>query len=92
MKKIFSLAVALVFFFSMTAPLFAALPRPIEKLTNGVKNVITSPMELIDHTKKEVDSSKYKALGLIIGLVKAPFHMVKKAGKGIVDVATFPIE
>ena len=92
MKRIFSFIAALTFLFSTTAPLFAALPRSIEKITHGVKDVVTSPMELIDHTKKEVDSSKYKALGLISGLVKSPFHMVKKAGKGIMDVATFPID
>ena len=92
MKRLFSLTVALAFLFTFAAPLHAALPRPVDKIKNGTMEVIKSPLELIDHTKKEVDSSKYKALGLVGGLAKAPFHMVKKAGHGIVEIATFPID
>ena len=92
MKKSFIIAVVFAFVMSISAVAFAAIPKPLDKMAKGVLEVIKSPIELYDHTKKEVNGQDIKAFGLIKGLVTAPFYMVEKAGKGVVDVATFPIK
>ena len=93
MKKALMLLIALTFIMSMVGVLQAAdLPKPIDKLAKGTTTVIKSPTELYDHTKKSVDSADHKVIGLFKGLIMSPFHMVKKAGSGALDVATFPID
>lgn len=92
MKKALIFGLALAFVFTFTAPIFADIPKSIDKLVKGTTDIVKSPIVLYDHTKKEIDGADYKALGLIKGLAEAPFHMVKKAGKGLLDVITFPIE
>jgi len=54
--------------------------------------VIKSPLVLHDHAKSEMDNADHKAFGLMKGLLEAPFHMVRQAGDGLLDIATFPIE
>ena len=90
MKKILILIVAFGFMASFIAPVYADVARSMDKLKGGVVDIVKSPLVLIDHTKKEVDGADYKAVGLLKGLIKSPFHMLKKAGKGALDVATFP--
>lgn len=92
MKKALALFIVCAFVLGVTAPLYADLPKPIDKLTKGTLEVAKSPLVVIDHTKKEIDGADYKVIGLIKGLVKSPFHVVMKAGKGALDVATFPID
>ena len=91
MKKILILIVAFGFTVSFTAPVFAAMPKSVDKLKHGVEDIVKSPLEGIDTARKEVDGADYKAVGLVKGLIKAPFSIAKKAGKGALDVATFPI-
>ena len=91
MKKVFILIVAFGFMVCFTASAFATVPKSVDKLKNGVVDIVKSPLEGIDTAKKEVDGAHYKAVGLMKGLIKAPFHIAKKAGKGALDVATFPI-
>ncbi len=92
MKKVLSLAVV-VAFVSFCIPAMAAdLPKPVEKLKGGTIEVIKSPIVIYDHTKSEMDKASFKPFGLLKGLVESPFHVVKKAGSGALDIATFPIE
>ena len=91
MKKTLILIVTFGFVASFVAPVYAAVPKSIDKLKHGVVDIVKSPLELIDQTKKEVNGADYKAVGLLKGLIKSPFHIAMKAGKGAVDVATFPI-
>ncbi len=70
----------------------ADLPKPVDKFAKGTTEIVKSPIELYDHTKKSIDSSDHKVFGLFKGLMMAPFHMVKKTGHGVLEVATFPIE
>lgn len=92
MKKIVFVA-AFTFVFSMAVSAYATdMPKPIHKLSSGLVEILKSPIVLVDHTKMEVDGAKYKPFGLLKGLVTSPFYMVKKAGFGVIDVATFPIE
>ena len=92
MRKLLSIMVASVFIFGSIATASAAMPRSIDKLVKGITNVVESPIVLFSHTKKEMDKADHLAYGLGKGLLTAPFHAVKKAGDGIVDIATFPIE
>ena len=93
MKKTLFVALAFAFMLSMAMPLSAAeLPKEVDKLAGGVVEILKSPTALYDSTMDEMDGADHKALGLLTGLVKAPFHMIHKAGMGAVDVATFPIE
>ena len=92
MKKIVFVT-AFTFVFSMAVSAYAYdVQKPIHKLANGTVEIIKSPVVLIDHTKAEMQGASYKPFGFLKGLVTAPFYMVKKAGSGVLDVATFPIE
>jgi len=93
MKKGFLLALAFVFVMSMACPVFAVdLNKSVDKFVDGAMEVVKSPMVLYDHTKDEMDMADHKAMGLLKGLLEAPFHMAKKAGDGMLDMITFPIE
>ncbi len=93
MKRVSLLALAFVFMMSMACPVFAVdLNKSVDKLVDGTMEVIKSPIILHDHTKSEMDNADHKAIGLMKGLLESPFHMVRKAGDGLMDVATFPIE
>ena len=93
MKKLFVFVTALTFI-SMAAVVSASdLPKPINKLANGTVEIIKSPVVFFDHTKSAITDNGYKKpVGLLKGLIMAPFHMVKKAGAGVLDVATFPLD
>ncbi len=91
MKKIVFVT-AFAFVISMAVSAYADMPKPIHKLANGTVEIIKSPVVLIDHTKTEIQGASYKPFGFLKGLVTSPFHMVKKAGAGVLDVATFPVE
>lgn len=93
MKKVLITTMILSFVLSVSVPAFAGeLPQPIKKLINGTTEVLKSPLELFDHTKSEMDKSDQKIVGLFKGLLFSPFYVVKRAGHGIVDMVTFPIE
>ena len=77
---------------SIAAPVYAGLDTKIDKLSKGLVDTVKSPLELYDHTKKSIDDADYKAVGLIKGLIEAPFHVIDKAGHGLLDVVTFPVE
>ena len=93
MKRVSLLVLAFVFMMSMACPVFAVdLHKSVDKLADGTMEMIKSPIVLYDHTKSEMDNADHMAYGFMKGLLEAPFHMIKKAGDGLLDVATFPIE
>jgi len=93
MKRIFAIAVSVVFVMSMAAPVLASdLPKPVDKLTNGVIKIIKSPLKLYEHSKAEMDKSDLKPVGLVKGIIESPFHMLMEGGHGVIDVLTFPVE
>lgn len=93
MKKVLSYVVVVAFVFGFCSVSMAAdLPRPVEKIKDGTVDVIKSPLVIYDHTKAEMDKSDFKAFGLVKGLIESPFHLAKKAGSGVLEIATFPIE
>jgi hypothetical protein len=93
MKKIVCFLVVSAFLAMGASTVLAGdLPKPVEKFTKGAVEVIKSPIVIYDHTKGEYDKSDIKPLGFIKGLVESPFLLVKKAGGGALEMATFPVE
>jgi len=93
MKKALLFLGAFAFIASLASVAFATdLPKPVEKFSKGAVDVIKSPLIIYDHTKLRFDGSDAKPIGLVKGLVESPFYMLKKAGGGAIDMATFPIE
>ena len=93
MRKVLFVAIAFAFILSVAGSVYAAdfIVKPVEKLANGTVEVIKSPLALYDVTKDEMDGHDYKSMGLLKGLIVSPFHVVKRAGEGVIDIATFPI-
>ena len=61
----------------------------VEKLTRGVANIVTSPVEIVRNVYVE---SKYEnaAYGMTIGLGKGVFKTILRLGAGVVETLTFP--
>lgn len=91
MKNMLSLILAVALVVVFTTPSFA-LPRPVEKLKDGVTTVIMSPLEVKDHAMAEAKDGSFLALSLPGGILKGGFYMVKQAVGGALDIATFPID
>ena len=93
MKKFVCLIVVFAFIAASVSVVLAGdLPKPVDKFTKGAVEVVKSPVSIYDHTKGEYDKSDIKPLGFVKGLVESPFALLKKAGGGALDMATFPIE
>ena len=93
MKRLLILTLAFAFIMGLAVSVQAYdLAKPIDKLSKGTVEVVKSPLVLYDHTKSEMDSHDNKIVGLFKGLLESPFHVVKKAGSGALDIATFPVE
>ena len=93
MKKAFIFSLMFAFILGMAGGVFALdLEKPSDKLANGVVDVVQSPMLLIEHPMERMDGDDMKAVGLMKGLLETPFKFVKKAGDGVVNIATFPVE
>ena len=93
MKQAFILTLTVAFVMGMVGSVFAIdLDRPMTKLSDGVVEVIHSPMVLIEHPMDSMDRGDSKSVGLLKGLLEMPFKFVKKAGGGVIDIATFPVE
>ena len=93
MKRILNscLALAVVVAFSSTA---FAYPRAVEKLRDGAKDVITSPLVLRDNVMTETKDVKMHVLpfALVGGLLKGSFYMGKHIVDGTWAMATSPLE
>lgn len=92
MRKIIAFSIIFAFVISFASPAFAEVPRAVNKIIDGTKDVLKSPLLIYTHTKSEMDSSDNKLFGFVKGLLESPFHVVEKAGGGVIDIVTFPIE
>ena len=93
MRKAIALIVFMSFIFCFAMPAFAGeLPKPVDKIVQGTMDVLKSPMALYDSPKAEWDSHDNKVVGLFKGILLAPFHLVDRAGHGILKIVTFPID
>ena len=64
--------------------------NPVEKLGRGLANVATSFFEL-PKTMGEVKREKGNFAGWTVGVLEGLVNIVKRAGVGVYEVATFPI-
>ena len=93
MKMTLALLVALAFVFACAAPAMAYdMERPVKKIADGTADVIQSPLHLVEKPVDGLKDHDYPLVGFMKGLLKGPFHTIKKAGGGVVDIATFPIK
>ena len=92
MKRAFILTLTVAFVVAMSGAVFAYdLDKPIDKLSTGVVDVLHSPMLLIEHPVESMENSD-KPIGLFKGLIETPFKILTKAGHGVINIATFPVE
>ena len=91
MKRTFSFLTILVVLVAFSVPSFA-YPRPVEKLKDGVTAVVTSPLEIKNHTMAEAKDGSFLPFSLVGGILKGGFYMGKKMVEGAVDIVTFPID
>lgn len=91
MKRLLVSVLVAAFVMSMSTAAFA-LPSPVEKLKGGFGSVISSPLEIKDHTASELKASHYHPFALVGGFFKGTAYMIKKAVSGAVDIVTFPIK
>ena len=93
MKKALALVIVSAFILSFAMPVLANdLPRPVDKIVKGAVEVLKSPGALIDSPKSEMDKSDNKVVGFVKGVLLSPFHLIDRAGHGILKIVTFPID
>lgn len=90
MKNTLSLFIMAAILVVFSTPSFA-MPKPVEKLKDGVTTVVTSPLEIKDHVMSETKDTRVLPLSLTGGLLKGTFYMAKKAVGGALDIVTFPL-
>lgn len=91
MKKVIAIAMLFAFVAGFATPVLA-LPEPVSKLKQGVVDIITSPLEIPNHTKTEFEAATFKPFGLLGGLLKGTVYTVKKMATGMVDIILIPVE
>jgi len=89
-RKTIVIMIALAFILTYTTPLFA-IPEPLHKVKAGFVTILTSPLEVTNYATDEMETSSFKPFGLIGGILKGSFYMVKKATTGVVDIVTIPL-
>lgn len=63
---------------------------PVVKLSRGIVNVLTSPLEYIGQTAI-VGENNNKMVAFFGGLVRGTFYTVVRAVGGVYEIVTFPI-
>ena len=93
MKRLSTLLLAVTVLVAFTSTSFA-LPRTVEKLRDGAKDVITSPLQVKDHVMAETKEVKAHVLpfALVGGLLKGTFYMGKQIIDGAYTMVTSPLE
>jgi hypothetical protein len=87
MKRIITVLILTVF---ISTPVFAH--PTIDKAKGGLKDIITSPLEVRDHVKAETDKGQFMPFEMVGGFLKGGFYMAKKIVTGTLDVVTSPLE
>jgi hypothetical protein len=88
MKKLITVAVVCAVVAAFSTPVYAG----VDKLKTGLTDIVRSPLEVVDHTKAEYNSSTFKPFGFVGGMLKGTFYMGKKIVGGVFDVVTFPMK
>ena len=91
MKRILSGVLIGVLILCFAATSFA-LPDPVNKLSRGVANVLSAPLEIGKQITVEWRGSKSKQLAFLGGIFKGIGYTITRAGSGLVDILTFPFK
>ena len=92
MKRAIRLLLVIVFVVGFTAPLFAALPEPVEKIKKNAMDILSIPYDIGKTANDEMQAAKFKPFGLLGGIGKGTVYGVKKAVHGAVDIVTLPLD
>ncbi len=88
MKKLVSVLIALAVV-ALSVPSFA---DTVTKFKGGVKDIMTSPLQVSDNVKAETTNAKFLPFALVGGLMKGGFYMAKQMVTGTFTVVTSPME
>jgi len=90
--KIFSVLILIV----LHASLASAEDGALNKLKRGAVNIATAPIEVVKQTRaywiEGSGHTNHISFWLFSGIVKGVVETVKRAGSGVWDVLTFPLE
>ena len=89
MKKIVSVFAIVMLMCAVTTPAFA---DAASKFQDGVKQFVTSPMNLVDDIKAEYEAAEFKPFGVFGGMFKGIGNTVIDAGGGLINTFTFFID
>jgi len=86
MKRILSLTLALTFLVGTSL----TIACPVKEVNKGLKTILTSPSELTDNIKSEVNSTDFIPIGLVGGALKGTFYMGKQMVDGVWRILVVP--
>ncbi len=89
MKRMLSFLIVLVVCVAAT-PSFAGTVAG--KFQDGLKSVITAPVQVSDKLMEETKNAKFFPFAFAGGLLKGVFYMGKNIVTGLVDIVTSPLE
>ena len=89
MKKIVSVFAIVMLVCTVTTPVFA---DAASKFQDGVKQFVTSPMNIVDDVKAEYEASEFKPFGVFGGMFKGVANTLIDAAGGLINTFTFFID
>jgi len=69
-----------------------SLASTAQTFKGGVKDILTSPLQISDNVKAETANAKFLPFALVGGLLKGSFYMAKKVVTGTLTVVTAPLD
>jgi len=87
--KIISVFAIVMLVSAMAVPVYADMAT---KFQDGVKQFVTSPMNIVDDVKEEYEAAEFKPFGVFGGLFKGIFDTGVDAVGGLINTFTFFID
>ena len=69
-----------------------SLASTAQTFKGGVRDILTSPLQISDNVKAETANAKFLPFALVGGLLKGSFYMAKKVVTGTLTVVTAPLD
>lgn len=63
---------------------------PVKDIDNGLRTIVTSPSQLTDNIKTEIDHADFMPVGLVGGALKGTFYMGKQLVDGVWKIIVTP--
>ena len=90
MKRMLSSLIMFVFIIGASS-CFAANVS-IDRVTGGLKDIVTSPLIVTDNVKTEMNAAKFMPFGIVGGAAKGTFYMGKKILDSLWTIVSTPYE